>query len=218
MNNSEFFYFLKRNVSVAIIFGLLIASFSFFFLSIYSKNYKVSADFLVVQNQSGNQDFYSLSRSAEYWGNILSEAIYSEIFINEVVATGKVNPEFLPFDKKKKLKAWREMIKVSRDSNLGIIKVEILENDSHQALAIAEAMREVLISKNYLFRGKADLDVRLLSGPITEKNPGIKEIALGMVGGFLLGAILAIVWTFYFKENSLNTEEKNYIESLKDLN
>ncbi|MCX6765953.1 MAG: hypothetical protein NT136_03270, partial [Candidatus Moranbacteria bacterium] len=198
MNATQFIALIKQKAGVIILAGIFVAALSFLGAVVTQKNFKVSTDFLVVQNQNGPQDYYSLSKSAEYLGNVLSESIYSELFIDEVVKTQKVNQEFLPFDKKDRLKTWSRMINVKRNSQLGILSVEVLGNDQRETLAVAEGISEVLAKKSYLFRGSGqNIDVRVLSGPIAEKNPSFSIIILVILAGFIIGILVAFVWTYY---------------------
>jgi capsular polysaccharide biosynthesis protein len=189
---------MKEKTAFMALSGLLLAALSFLFLVITEKNYKVSTDYLIVQNQSGSQDFYTLSKSAEYIGKVLNEGVYSELFIDEVVKTGKVNAEFLPFDKKDKLKQWSKIVKVNRNAELGILSIEVFDNDKRQAANISDAIADVLTNKNNLFRGEGqNINVKVLSGPVTEKNPSITNIAAAMIGGFVLGFLLSAMSVYY---------------------
>lgn len=178
--------------------GVLVAALSFLFLVVSQKNFKVGTEFLIVQNQSGAQDFYSLSKSAEYIGKILNEAVYSELFIDEVVKTEKVNSEFLPFNKKDRMDDWKKIVKVNNNPQLGILEVDTFGNDQKETLAISEAISQVLTTKNNLFRGEGqNIDVRILSGPILENNPSFSDITLVMIAGFLAGVVMSIFWIIY---------------------
>lgn len=177
------------------LFGFFVASLSFFLLVTKEKNFKVGTDYLIVQNQTSTQDFYTLSKSAEYIGKILKEGSYSELFINEVVKTGKVNAEFLPFDKKERLKAWSNAVSVGLNPDLGIITVQVFENDQKKAVAISQAIAEVLTTKSSLFYGEGQsINVKILSGPVLEKNPSIINIIFVSIGGFVLGIMLSSLW------------------------
>jgi uncharacterized protein involved in exopolysaccharide biosynthesis len=203
MQSEQILPLIKRKLGAIMLTGILIAALSFLFLVVSQKNFKVGTDFLIVQNQSGAQDFYSLSKSAEYIGRILSEAVYSDTFIDEVVKTEKVNSEFLPFNKKDRLDQWKKMVKVNNDPQLGILKVETFGNNQKETLAISEAISQVLTTKNNLFRGDGqNIDVRILSGPILEKNPSFSDIALVMIGGFIAGILLSIFWIIYFPKKN----------------
>ena len=216
--------------------GLLFAALSFVGFLALEKNFKSEIKFLIVQEQAGSQDYYSLSKSAEYLGKIMGEAIHSELFIQEVLKSEKVNDEFLPFDKKERMKEWAKMVKVSKNYQLGTIETTIYSDGSKEIQGLSEAIIEVLTQKNSLFRsGSQGIEVRVLSGPIIEKNPTIANIALIMLAGFLLGVLVSILWVYYswggFTGNQGRTTFHNiprtsgsiamnpaeYLESLKDI-
>ena len=140
MQNNQILALIKKKMGSIILFAILIAALSFMALLMKEKNFKVSTDYLIVQNQTSSQDFYTLSKSAQYVGKVLNEGIYSEIFIGEVVKTGKVKPEFLPFDKKEELKTWSNAVSVTLNPDLGIITVQVFDNDQKQAVAISQAV------------------------------------------------------------------------------
>ncbi|MDP3957132.1 MAG: hypothetical protein Q8Q10_01350 [bacterium] len=176
-------------------------------------------DFLVVQTNVGNQDFYTQFKSSEYLGKILSEAIYSERFINAVVETGKVNTEFLPFDKKDRLKTWSEMVFVKNNLELGIISVTVKSDRERDAARIMDGITLVLTQQNSLFRGgdEKSVDIRILSGPILERNPTKSEIFKVVLGGFFAGFFLTGVWLIVRNENFLKNKEAAEVTSLDDM-
>jgi len=192
---------IKSNVGIIFLSGILLGSLSFLFLMVNEKNFKVQTDFLVVQNQNEGQDYYTLSKSAEYLGNVLGESVYSELFIDEIIQTGKMNNDFLPSDKKERMKEWSKIVRVKRNPQLGMISVTILDNNQKIASNLSDGIAEVLTKKNYLFRGNGqDIEVRILTGPIVEKNPSFANLFLVIVSGFLIGMILNIVWLYYKNE------------------
>lgn len=229
---------IKYNIGSIVLFGILVAALSFLFLVTNEKNFRVSTDYLVVQNSQNTTDTYALAKSAEYAGKILSEGMRSELFINEVIKTGKVNQEFLPFDKSSKLSEWKKKATVTQNANLGIISVSVFDDNQRQAIGISEAISDVMTTKNSLFRGEGqNIEVRILSGPVVEKNPSTSKIIAAIIAGFLFGAMIYIAWVFYktgdelekyrsqiaFKEmgyenmsnEKFNTEENSHNESLK---
>lgn len=221
-NNAPILPLIKEKLGIIILMGVLISALSFLFLVMNQKNFKATTDFLIVQNQSVGQDYYTLSKSAEFLGNVLGESIYSQLFIDEVLKTGKVDSEILPFDAKNRLKEWGKIVVVKKNLQLGTIKITVFANNSNEAINTSEAISEVLTKKNYLFRGHGqDIDVRIISGPILEKNPTFPDIFSGILGGFLVGAIATFGWLYYkeasFYQRSKRSFEKEYRESLKYL-
>lgn len=156
---------------------------------VFTKPFQAKTDFLVVQANTQSQDFYTQFKSSEYLGNVLSEAIYSERFIDAVVETGKVNNEFLPFDKKDKLDTWRKMVDVQKNLELGIITVTIKSGTERDANRVMGGVSQVLTERNSLFRGgdEKSVEIRILSGPIIERNPSMAKIATIVGGGFATG-------------------------------
>ncbi len=195
MHNNQFMALIKKKRGTIVLFGLLIGALSFFTLVLKEESYKVSTDYLITQNQTGSQDFYTLSKSAQYAGKVLNEGIYSEVFIGEVINTSKVNAEFLPFDKKDKLKTWSNAVQVTLNPDLGIMSVQVFDNDQKKAQAISAAIAEVLTTKSNLFYGEGqNINVKILSGPVPEKNPSILNIIATSTGGFALGVMFSILW------------------------
>lgn len=210
-------HILRKSVGTIILGGILIGALSFTFLVVSQRNFKVTTQFLIVQDQkTGPQDFFSLSKSVDYNGKVMSEAVYSELFLDEVVKTGKVNEEFLPFDKKERLKEWAKMVGVGRDPQLGMITISVFDNSQTEALNVSDGITQVLTQKSYLFRGSGqDLDFRVISGPILEKNPSAGQMTLAILGGLFLGMIITLVYAYYREREYVSLSQQEYEESLK---
>lgn len=202
-----FFSLLWNKKGTVALVGILVAALSFLALIVLEKPFKVRTDFLITQNSSNSQDLYALSRSAEYVSKVLSEAAYSERFIEAVVETGKVPSTFLPTNKKDRLEAWAQEVKVQKNLELGMVQVEVLGNDQMEASRISQAIAEVMTQKNILFRGGDEkaVDVRILSGPIVDRNPSVQEMVLVVIGGFLFGSLLTLLNIFAKQQRGIRT-------------
>lgn len=220
MTSQQFFALLKAKFGIMTVLGFLFAVASFFGLMVFEKPFQSGMDFLVVQTNANAQaqDFYTQFKSSEYLGKVLSEAIYSERFIDAVVETGKVNSEFLPFDKKDRLKTWSDMVAVKKNLELGIISVTVKNDRERDAARIMNGIAEVLTQKNSLFRGgdEKSVEVRVLSGPISGQNPTISGIAKVVSAGFFAGFFLMGFWIVLKSEMPRKREISDEI-SLDDI-
>ena len=215
----DFLRLIKRKIGGIILFGLVFALISFYALIFSQKRYETTTDYLIVQDQMGTQDFYPLSKSAEYLGGVLSEAVYSGVFINELKNTEKISAIYFPSNERDAQKKWKKAVKIERSPSLGIMKIKVYDDNKDTSVAISQGISEMMVTKNYLFRGKVNLDVRVLSGPITEKNPSLSEIALVIFGGFLLGILFRIFY-LYFSYGYFFAgirEEDEYLGSLEQI-
>ncbi len=184
-----------------VISGLMLSALSFVFFIATQKNFKASSDILIVQNQPGFSDYYAMSKSAEYLTNILVESVYSEKFLDEVRNSNIVRSQFLPEDKLKRLEIWEKMVKVRRVPNLGMVHVEVFNNDQREALEISRAIIQVMTGKSALFWGESQtIEARVMSGPLWQKNPSVASIGAVLAGGFLTGAMLSVLWLYYKRE------------------
>ncbi len=198
MGNQNIFALLRSKFGTLIIVGLLFGALSFFGLMVTEKPFQTKMDFLVVQSNANNQDFYTLFKSSEYLGKILSEAVYSDRFVDALVETGKVNKEFLPFDKQERLATWSKMVTVNKNLELGIISVTVSGDRERDVARIMDGIAQVLTERNSLFRSgdEKSVEIRILSGPILEQSPNVskilKVVLLAFVAGFLLCAFFLI--------------------------
>ncbi len=198
MGNQNIFALLRSKFGALVIVGLLFGALSFFGLMVTEKPFQTKMDFLVVQSNANNQDFYTLFKSSEYLGKILSEAVYSDRFIDALVETGKVNKEFLPFDKQERLATWSKMVTVNKNLELGIISVTVSGDRERDVARIMDGIAQVLTERNSLFRSgdEKSVEIRILSGPILEQSPNVakilKVVLLAFVAGFLLSAFFVI--------------------------
>lgn len=192
--------------------GFLGASVAFFALMFTTPHYRSTSEFLVVQSGGGNQDFYSQFKSSEYLSKVLAEAIHSESYINAVVATGKVSNTMLPLDKKLRLEEWEKMVKVKKNLELGVIEVQVEGDRQNEMTAVMEGVTDVLVNQNTLFRGgdPNSVQIKILSGPIIEKVPGVSLVVKTVIAGFLAGLLITLLALFL--------KQKKRVQKLEGLN
>lgn len=183
---------LKHHLINIILTGVLCALLALGALIFVQPRYSSSMDLLLVQENTNGQDFYTAFKSSEYLGKVLSQAMYSERFITEVIATGKMGERFLPTDKKDRLDEWAKMLLVHNNLELGIISVAVRGQNDRDTARIMEGVATVLTEKNALFRsGDAkSVEVRVLSGPILERQPTLQKILMTLASGFFAGVLL----------------------------
>jgi capsular polysaccharide biosynthesis protein len=215
MSSKNMLRLVNSHLKSAILAGMFLGAVSFLTLVATQKSFKSSLDLLVVQNQTGSADYYTMSRSADYLTNIITESVYSEKFLSEAFATGKISSSLLPRDNAERLKEWQKIVSVKKNSNVGILNVNIFADTQNQAAEISAAVADVLQNKNSLFLGQGqNLEIRILSGPIIEKNPSVSQIALASVGGMVTGTLLFLLFVIYREEFNQENYRQQYYENL----
>ncbi len=193
-----FMNLLKEKAGTIFFLGVVASALALASVFFTGAAYKVQTDFLVSQTGMESKDYYTVARSAEYMGKVLGEVVLSEKFIDTAIATGKMNADMLPTDKRDRLEKWASLVKVEKKLDLGILTVTVYDNDQRVAAKVSQAIAQVLTEKNNLFLGNGDqpVPVSILSGPILEKNPSMKTVLFATLGGFLLGLILSVAALF----------------------
>lgn len=184
---------IRENIGNIILVGLVVAVCAGSFLIFSQSPYRADTAFLITFKDSTEKDYYTVSRSAEYVGKALSEVVVSERFLDTAVEAGLVNPGSFSTDKKERLKQWNKMVSVSRGADFGFLNVRVFGNTSLGTQRTAKAVAEILTTKTAEFLGStANVEMKILSGPIVERNPTFSELVLAALGGFVLGATLRV--------------------------
>lgn len=155
--------------------------------------YRADTAFLITFKDATQKDYYTVSRSAEYVGKALSEVVVSERFLDAAIEAGLLSPTaFLP-DKKERLKQWTDMVSVSRGADYGFLNVRVFGETSRATQRTAKAVTEILTIKTTDFLGDtANVEIKILSGPIVERNPTFPELMFAAIGGLILGVALQV--------------------------
>lgn len=190
------FSLIKANKGNMALAGLAGATLVFLGLVFFANDFSVRTDYLVIQKSADKQDFYTLSKSVEYSGNILKEAVASDLFFKEAVGTGSFSASAFPSNERERLKEWRKSITVSQRSGAGILSVEVSRKSQAEATGIARAVSQTLIEKNDMFRSgeKDSITIKTISGPIVEQNPTPKTLVAGVIAGAIAGMALVLLY------------------------
>lgn len=206
----------KGNLALA---GLLCATFAFLGLVLFANDYSVQTDYLVIQESADKQDFYTLSKSVEYSGNILKQAVASDLFFSEAVKTGYFNASVFPNNERDRLKDWRRSISVTQRSGAGILEIVVERSSQSEAMGIARAVSDVLIQKNNLFRSGTpeSITIKTISGPIVEQNPTVKNLIAGAIAGAIGGMSLVLLWFFIREQKRTSVTAEVYLANEQEL-
>lgn len=198
MDMHDIIFELKRKTGLIIFSGVAVSVLVFFSLLVFQPAYRADIDFLVSPKNATGTDYYSLSRSSEYLGKALAQVVVSEKFMEAGFDSGLVDRTEFPVDKKDRLKQWSDTVSVARGSEGGMLHVRVLAKSGRSVERTARAVTDILSNKAGEFLGSgSDVDIRILSGPIVDRNPSLGELIAGTFGGFILGAFFVIFSVLY---------------------
>jgi hypothetical protein len=87
------------------------------------------------------------------------------------------------------------MVQVTNNPDVGTLHIEVYGNDDRVVLRVAQAVGKVMTERNSLFRSgdEKSVEIRTLSGPIVEKNPGMERMILSAIAGFFFGISMLLL-------------------------
>ena len=135
----EFFDFIKllkrkKGTIFSLVFIIIILSIGFSLLS--PLKYGAKSRLLVVQN-TGGVDPYTVSKSNEYLGNLFSQVAYSGSFYNLVISSPfDIDKNYFSGDYNKQMKTWGKTIATKTIADTGIIEINIYHQNPYQAQQI----------------------------------------------------------------------------------
>lgn len=214
MNYSQFRAILSKKIGLMILVGLLLAAISFWGIMLLSPRYQSNFDVLVVQNQEGFVDSYTLAKSTEYFSKLLSESVYTETFLNKVTEGDPELSKVLPVGREDRMKAWGKMIQTSINIDLGMIHLKTLANDKASVERLSKTIGNVLAENNNLFISENQkIEVRMINAPLIKNNPGTNTLVFTVTASFLIGMLLVFIISFY--KNLINQKNsKNDFENM----
>jgi capsular polysaccharide biosynthesis protein len=192
-----------KNIKAIIFIAVIILAISLIVSLVQTPKYQTSAKLLVVINQD-NIDPYAASRTADYIANILSEVVYSNSFLENVLKSNFGLNDNLGLGQEKRLKAWKQMVRVRTKENKGIIFINVLNSDKNQTNQFTQAISYLLITKNNLYHGLGNkVEIKLIDGPIVSDEIAQPKIVYNGLLGLTVGLVLGFTFIIIFPEQKL---------------
>lgn len=223
MEFNEFLQLLRRKKQTIITLVLIGTMLVTLVSLINPLKYGVTSRLLVTQDSS-NSDAYSLSRSNEYLGNLLSQVVYSGSFYDKVLESRyDVNKSYFGGDYGKQMKKWKNTINTRTRQDAGIIEVNIYHTDILEAKKIALAVNHILINENQDYHGGRNIKINVIDQPLASNYP-VKPNVLynaGLAAGIAL--LFALFYIYIFPEEKYSiylfstSKKKPKPKKMKDI-
>ncbi len=165
--------------------------------------YRSTMELLILQRYAFARDAYTASKSIEYLSNVFGEVIYSQSFIDEVLASGYRIDNTFSANPEKRKKQWKKIVRAQVNRDTGTMSLSILNRDPNQAQQIAQAILFILNSKGDNYHGEGDrVSIKTLDAPFVASRPAQPNLPANAA----VGALLAILAAFTVLVNGTEFE------------
>ena len=195
----------KRKWQAVILFMLLLAALAFVISVFQPQRYKAEQRLLLVQSYGEEVDPYAATRSTEFLTGLLSEVMYSEKFLSQVIASGYgVSDNLFPELPKKRKKFWKKTLRTRVIGDTGIMEVLVYNTDRYTTEQIALAVGHVLSTEHgqYHSRGNA-VTIQTIDEATTSLRPAQPNIPLNTLAGAVLGVIAGLAFVYLFPKREI---------------
>jgi len=218
MNNNLFNKIKKKWQTVAILIFMVVAivfSISVFIPARYSSEIKM----IIIQNhESADVDAFSAAKSAEYLSDIISNVIYTESFMQDMLdAPFEVEKDF-SYSAEKRMKIWEKTVDVKKENNTGILNVTVLDRSRGESEAIAESIAWGLNTRGSKYHGGGtSIEIKTIDGPITSERPATPNVLLNTLLALVIGIVGSISAVYFFDDFELLLFEKKSLRRREAL-
>ena len=178
---------LGKLVMLAAIFGFI----AFMVAVFQPREYRATGRLLIVPRGAVELDAYTAARAGERLGNILKEVVYSNSFLDRVLASGQVRSDYAA-DQIKRLKLWKRRVGMAVSETSGVLTIDAYNVSRTQAETTANVIFGILKSQGPSFYGGKGVDIQLVESPVVSQEPVRPKLGAvtlgGAAAGFIVGA------------------------------
>lgn len=176
--------------------------------------YRVSSRLLIISDGTIS-DPYTIAKSNQYLGSLLSEAVYSGSFF-QLLSTSNYDIDWSYFsgDYKKQTKIWKKSITARNVNDTGVMEVEVYHPNPYQAKQIAYAVNNALMTQNNVYQGSsAGLRVKVIDEPTVSSYPVKPNILINVGAAIIFGLAFGLIYVYCFPVSS----KERRLTALKNL-
>ncbi|MEA2007278.1 MAG: hypothetical protein U9O20_03920 [Patescibacteria group bacterium] len=196
---------IRKKWQLIVYVSLILGAITFLVSTVISPKYKSEVSILIVQH---NVDTYSVVRSAGYLGDIFSQVLYTESFLNDVLESPFEIERNFSNDPKKKRSEWKKEVAIKKIADTGIVQIKVFDVSRIQAEKISSGIAWNFAVNGTKYHGGADnIEVKIIDGPITSSKPAYPNVLMNTIFGLMAGLFGSLILIFFFDEFDLKVVE-----------
>lgn len=157
---------------------------------------------LLITQDTGTADAYTVSRSNEYLGNLFAQVSLSSSFFDLAMESPyQVDQNYFQGNYEQKIKTWRKTVQTRTLSDSGIMEISVYHTNPYQAQQLALAINDVLINKNINFQGNGDkVKINVIDRPLVSSYPVKPNLPQNVALAASFSFILSLFYIYIFPE------------------
>jgi capsular polysaccharide biosynthesis protein len=199
MDTKDFARLLKKRKTTVISITLIFVIIGLIITLAQPLKYRSKSRLLILQSNTSS-DAYTVSRSNEYVGSLISEVIYSGSFLDSLKNSNYIfDRNYFNDNYKENVKKWGKTVFARSSGSTGVIDIEIYHTNPEEAKRISNAVNQLIISGQSPYKFNADqTKISIIDEPVVSSFPVKPNIPVNLAMSILFGFLAGCSYIYLF--------------------
>ena len=199
MDTKDFTRLLKKRKTTVISITLIFVIIGLIITLVQPLKYRSKSRLLILQSNTSS-DAYTVSRSNEYVGSLISEVIYSGSFLDSLKNSNYIfDRNYFNDNYKENVKKWGKTVFARSSGSTGVIDIEIYHTNPEEAKRISNAVNQLIISGQSPYKFNADqTKISIIDEPVVSSFPVKPNIPVNLAMSILFGFLAGCSYIYLF--------------------
>jgi len=205
METKDFIKLFKKRKITVISITLIFVIVGLTITLIQPLKYSAKSRLLILQSSSST-DAYTVARSNEYVGSLISEVIYSGSFLDSLENSSAVfDRNYFNGNYKDNVKKWSETVFARSSGSTGVIDVEVYHTNPEEAKNIANGVNQLIISGQSPYKFDPNqTKINIIDEPVVSTFPVKPNILINLSLSLLFGFLSACSYIYLFPKEKVS--------------
>lgn len=205
MDTKDFAKLLKKRKTTVISITLIFVIIGLIITLVQPLKYRSKSRLLILQ-PSTSSDAYTVARSNEYVGSLISEVIYSGSFLDSLKSSDYVfDRNYFNDTYKENVKKWGKTVFARSSGSTGVIDIEIYHTNPEEAKRISNAVNQLIISGQSPYKFNADqTKISIIDEPVVSSFPVKPNIPVNLAISILFGFLAGCSYIYLFPKERVS--------------
>lgn len=167
--------------------------------------YRAKSRLLILQPNT-SADAYTVARSNEYVGGLISEIIYSGAFLDTLKnSNANFDRNYFSGTYKQNLKKWGKTVFARSGGDTGIISIEVYHTSPEEAKKIANAINQLIISGQSPYKFNPEQNkISIIDEPVMSTLPVKPNIPVNLTLSLVFGLLAGCSYVYLFPQERIS--------------
>jgi Capsular polysaccharide biosynthesis protein len=205
MDTKDFLQLFKKRKTTVISITLIFVIIGLIVTLLQPLKYSSKSRLLILQ-QNASSDAYTVSKSNEYVGGLISEVIYSGSFLDSLKASNSIfDRNYFSGSYKENVKKWGETVFARSSGSTGVIDIEIYHTNPEEAKNISNAVNQLIISGQSPYKFNPEqTKISIIDEPVVSSFPVKPNIPVNLALSLLFGLIASCSYIYLFPKERVS--------------